>query len=216
MGTAPPPIDRFTDRELAAILAAAADLHHYPIVLLMARTGLRLGEACGLRWRDVDLTTRPPRLSVVWQLDRWGDLVHPKSRASRRTIPLRPEVADELDRWRQRQQQRALAPNSDVGGERGLVFTTRNGRPIWTCNVSRSFTRARTAAGVDHGSVKTLRSTVATQLAEAGLHPRMIQVFMGHARMSTTMRYYTASPTSTRSPHTCPTSPGSRRDQPAG
>ena len=72
------------------------------------------------------------------------------------------------------------------------MFTTRNGQPIWTCNVSRSFAQARKAAGVDHGSVKTLRSTVATQLAEAGLHPRMIQVFMGHARMSTTMRYYTA------------------------
>ena len=42
MGTAPPPIDRFTDRELAAILAAATDLHHYPIVLLMAR-----GPGCG-------------------------------------------------------------------------------------------------------------------------------------------------------------------------
>lgn len=139
----------------------------------------------------MDLTTSPPRLTVVWQLDRWGDLVPPKSRTSRRTIPLRDEVADELLRWRQRQQLRASRPSSD-GDERRLVFTTRNGRPVWTCNVARSFTQARKTVGVDHGSVKTLRSTVATQLAEAGLHPRMIQVFMGHARMSTTMRYYTA------------------------
>jgi hypothetical protein len=40
----------------------------------------------------------PPRLTVVWQLDRWGELVHPKTATSRRTIPLRTEVdiADQL------------------------------------------------------------------------------------------------------------------------
>ncbi len=73
----------------------------------------------------------------------------------------------------------------------GLVFTTRTGQPISSRNIARSFTRARAAAGVDHGSLKTLRSTVATQLAEAGLHPR-VQMFLGHAQMSTTMKYYTA------------------------
>lgn len=48
------------------------------------------------------------------------------------------------------------------------------------------------AAGVDHGSLKTFRSTVATQLAEAGLHPRKTQTFLGHAHVTTTMTCYTA------------------------
>jgi integrase len=46
--------------------------HYYPIILLLARTGLRIGEACGLRLHDVALRTNPPRLTVVWQLDKWG------------------------------------------------------------------------------------------------------------------------------------------------
>lgn len=43
-----------------------------------------------------------------------------------------------------------------------------------------------------HGSLETLRSTVATQLAEAGVHQRKAQAFLGHADMTTTMKHYTA------------------------
>jgi integrase len=70
VAAARPPVDRFTDHELALLLKAARDEHFFPILLLLARTGLRIGEACGLRWRDLDLTSMPPRLTVVWQLDR--------------------------------------------------------------------------------------------------------------------------------------------------
>jgi len=45
---------------------------------------------------------------------------------------------------------------------------------------------------VDHGSLTTFRSTVATQLAEAGMHPSRIQAFLGHAHPVTTMIYDTA------------------------
>jgi integrase len=131
----------------------------------------------------------PPRLTVVWQLDRWGELVRPKTASSRRTIPLRAEVAAELEAWRHRQQQRAADGCDNV---HGLVFTTSNGHPVDQRNVSRAFHRARTAAGVDHGSLKTFRSTVATQLAEAGLHPSKTQAFLGHAHVTTTTTYYTA------------------------
>ncbi len=126
---------------------------------------------------------------MVWQLDRWGELVHPKTASSRRTIPLRAEVAAELDPWRHRQQQRAAEGSDNV---HGLVFTTRSGRPIEQRNASRAFHRARTAAGVDHGSLKTFGATVATQLAVAGLHPSRTQAFLGHARVATTLTRYTA------------------------
>ncbi|MFN2557784.1 MAG: tyrosine-type recombinase/integrase [Nitriliruptorales bacterium] len=88
VGVEPLPVDRFTDDELARIIAAARDEHFYPVILTLARTGLRAGEACALRWRDVTLTGNRPRLSVVWQLDKWGRLVRPKSRTARRTVPV--------------------------------------------------------------------------------------------------------------------------------
>ena len=192
VGAPPPLVDRFSDQELGAILRAAHDEHYYSIILLLARTGLRIGEACGLRWRDIALRTTPPRLTVVWQLDKWGRIVDPKSPTSRRTIPLREEVVRELVSWRERQQLWADRIGDGFVNEHGLVFTTRTGRPISKRNIARSFERASKAAGVEHGTLKTLRSTVATQLAEGGLHPRKAQTFLGHAHMSTTMKYYTA------------------------
>jgi integrase len=192
VGAAPPPVDRFSDEELGAILTAARDEHYYPIILLLARTGLRIGEACGLRWRDLALRTIPARLTVVWQLDKWGQIVDPKSPTSRRTIPLREEVVSELVRWRELQERWADRLGEHFENEHGLAFTTRTGRPISKRNIARSFERACKTAGVDHGTLKTLRSTVATQLAEGGLHPRKAQTFLGHAHMSTTMKYYTA------------------------
>ena len=122
-------------------------------------------------------------------MDRWGELVHPKTSTSRRKIPLRPEVADALEAWRQRQQQRAADGHDN---SHGLAFTTRSERPVDQRNVSRAVHRARATAGVEHGSLKTFRSTVATQLAEAGLHPCKTQAFLGHAHATTTMTYYTA------------------------
>ena len=130
----------------------------------------------------------PSRLTVVWQLDRWGELVHPKTSSSRRTIPLRSDLVDALHVWRRRQRQRA----TDDDNVHGLVFTTRNGRPVSQRNISRALHRIRAAADVDHGSLKTFRSTVASQLADAGLHPTKTQAFLGHAHVTTTMTYYTA------------------------
>ncbi len=178
VGAAPPPVDRFSDEELGAILSAARDEHYYPVILLLARTGLRIGEACGLRWRDMALRTSPPRLKVVWQLDKWGQIVDPKSPTSRRTIPLREEVVSELVRWRECQELWADRLGEQFVNEHGLAFTTKTGRPISKRNIARSFERARKAACVEHGTLKTLRSTVATQLAEGGLHPRKAQTFL--------------------------------------
>ena len=192
VGTEDPPVDRFSDDELARILTAAADEHFYPAILLLARTALRAGEACGLRWRDVTLTGDRPRLQVVWQLDKWGGLVRPKSRTARRTIPLRPEVVEALTAWRGQQAVWKDRLGEEWGNDPDLVFTTRTGGPVWTRNISRAFSRVQDKARVQHGSLKTLRSTVATQLAEAGVHPRRAQAFLGHADMTTTMKYYTA------------------------
>jgi len=149
---------------------------------------VRLAGCAGATWRR----TTPPRLTVVWQLDKWGQIVDPKSPTSRRTIPLCEEVVSELVRWRELQHLWEDRLGEHFVNEHGLMFTTKTGRPISKRNIARSFERARKAAGVEHGTLKTLRSTVATQLAEGGLHPRKAQTFLGHAHMSTTMKYYTA------------------------
>ncbi len=112
---------------------------------------------------------------MVWQLDKGGQLVRPKSRSSTRTIPLRPEVVDVVASWRGQPAVWEDRLGEEWGNRHDLVFTTNTGGPVWTRNISRPLSRAREEAQVRHGSLKTLRSTVTTQLAEAGVHPKKAQ-----------------------------------------
>lgn len=115
-------LDRFGDDDLARILAAARDQDSNPVILNLARTGLRAGEACGLRWRDVTLTGPWPRLSVVWQIAKWGGPVRPTSPTARRTVPLRTEVVEALEQWRGQQAVRADRLGEEWGKPNDLVI----------------------------------------------------------------------------------------------
>lgn len=149
VGAAPPPVDRFSDEELGSILRTAQDEHYDAVILLLTRTGLRIGEACGLRWRDVQLRTTPPRLTVVWQLDKWGQIVDPKSPTSRRTIPLREEVVSELVRWRDiRGLVRRSSPGKRTEADAPARFpggVKSSRRPRARSETSRADTAGRTA-----------------------------------------------------------------------
>ena len=61
-------------------------------------TGLRLGEALALSWRDVDLAA--PALRVRHQWGKEHRLKAPKTRGSRRTVPLDPAMAAWLAAWK--------------------------------------------------------------------------------------------------------------------
>ena len=57
-------------------------------------------------------------------------------------------------------------------------------------SVQSAFTRAVRMAGITHKlSVHTLRHAYATHLLEEGVNIRVIQRYMGHKSLETTMRY---------------------------
>ena len=59
-------------------------------------------------------------------------------------------------------------------------------------SVQGAFRRARLVAGTNKRrvSIHTLRHCYATHLLEAGANPRMIQRYMGHSKLETTMVYF--------------------------
>ena len=68
--------------QLSALLAAAEqDARHYPLFLLLARTGLRPGEAFALQWGDLDLRARELRVERSWSLRK---IETPKTGRTRR------------------------------------------------------------------------------------------------------------------------------------
>jgi integrase len=114
-----------------------------PIVALCTFAGLRISEALGLRWCDVDL--RAGTLSVTGQLGADGTRVPVKSAASEATVDLLPVVVRELRAHRERVaagDRRRLDPDA-------LVFTTARGRPQSRRNALRAVQRAGDAAGLN-------------------------------------------------------------------
>ena len=92
-----------TALELRTLLEACRECgpQWYPFVLTLARTGMRLGEACALRWEDVDLETGVAHVrGAFWR----GKLQVPKSGTGRRVDLSRQLIATlrELARRKQR------------------------------------------------------------------------------------------------------------------
>lgn len=109
-----------------------------PIATTCAWAGLRLSEAVGLRWRDLDL--KGGTLSVTGQLGSDGERVPLKTASSTATVPILPALADELWAHRSRVATQALARLQPDA----LVFTTTRGRPHGRRNVLGPFTRPAT------------------------------------------------------------------------
>jgi integrase len=140
--------------------------------------GLRVGEILGLRWQDVDFLNRSIRIQ---QAAYRGSIGSPKTKGSKRTLPL-PESLSV-----------ALRRHYDASTQRdGLVFPTRTGMPFSDSNLlARHLKPAGKQIGAPWLGWHTLRRTHATLLSQAGASPKDAQAQLGHAHMSTTMDIYT-------------------------
>ncbi len=94
-------------------LAAALDEPARSITLLLALTGLRVGELLALRWGSIDLNAH---LLCVCETVYDGHFDQPKTKRSARTIPIGTETAEILA---------AIRPAA--ADTRALVFATREG-----------------------------------------------------------------------------------------
>lgn len=140
--------------------------------ILAITTGLRQGEVLGLRWKDVRLTA-PASVTVRRSQARVGGewlSKDPKSKKSRRTVPLPAVAAEALRKHRERQQV------ADIGG---LVFTRPSGQPVHRRQDWRDWDLLLKELGLPHYRPHDLRHGYATELLEQGEDPRTVQELMG-------------------------------------
>src|SRR4051794_28122032 len=141
-------------------------------------TGLRQGELCALRWRDVDWTVAVVRVRRTYSRGVYGT---PKSRRSVRAVPLADRAATELERHFQR---------SAFQGDDELVFAhPETGNPYDASKMRKRFGDAVAAAGLRPVRFHDLRHTFGTRMAAAGAPLRFIQEWMGHRDYKTTSIY---------------------------
>lgn len=117
-----------------------------PIGYVLAFQALRVSEALGLRWCDIDFNTHT--LRVCGQLLDHRRIDRTKTPASTATIALLPAVARALRDWRARQAERDL----NLIRPDALVFSTWNGQPQSRRNVHRAIRTAATNAGLHDDS----------------------------------------------------------------
>jgi integrase len=162
-------------------------------VRVVAATGMRRAEACGLRWSDVDLDAGTLRIerSHLSLPGITGD--RPTKTRTARTVMLDPGTLQELRAgWRRA---REVARFGGLGDEQRIseyVFSSDpTGQTAWRGDVvTARWNRARRLAGVEGVRLHDLRHWQATQLLDAGVPVPTVAARLGHADGTTTMRIY--------------------------
>ena len=182
--------EQLTVDQARQVLAAAGDDARWWLALYY---GMRQGEVLGLRWCDVDFDRRALRVVQSLQADDDGALIFgpPKSRASRRVMPMLPLIESRLQlRW--------IASGLTDPATESLVFPGASGGPRqpkrdwqeWRALLDRA---ARPPfAPLPLVTLHSARNTAASVLEAAGVPARLVAQILGHAQVSTTHGYQDA------------------------
>ena len=149
------------------------------VVTVLAYTGLRISEALGLVWGDVDFVDG--EIEITQQLSR-GTINVPARRVrlktdnSKRRVPMMPIVMDSLTDLL------TSATAAGRNGESDLVFVTLTGRPMSQRNVSaRGVGKAATRAGLGKVSPHDLRRSFCSLAGRRGIDPIIAANITGHS-----------------------------------
>ncbi|WP_240610894.1 site-specific integrase [Ammonifex thiophilus] len=114
----------------------------------------------------------------------------PKTRGSRRKVPVDSVTLAWLREWRKEQLEERLRAGEEWADREGLVFTTRKGEVIARSTAWFVFTRLCREAGVRRIRVHDLRHTHASLLLKQNVHPKVAQERLGHSDIKTTLDIY--------------------------
>jgi type 1 fimbriae regulatory protein FimB len=170
--------EHLTEQEVTKLLAALKTNRHghrdWLLGLLIYRHGLRVSEACDLRWDDIDLTKRT---IIVRRLKGSTDSSHYLEKDEHKAL-------GEL--WR---------TYAKKGIKTAYVFVNERGAPFGRMGIGRMIERAGEAGGLRFQvHVHMLRHSTGYALAAKGMDTRRLQHYLGHASITNTVRYTAMSP----------------------
>lgn len=153
--------------EVSQFLSSFTSPTYRALSKLLYGTGMRLGEGLGVRVDDIDASRGIIRVQ------------HTKTRRPR-VVRLSPCLLGELrNYWR------------EVRPARPLLFPGKTpGQPLVASAVQRAFQRATERSGLSKAvTPHVLRHSYATHLLEGGVDIHTVQLLLGHASLSMTVRY---------------------------
>ncbi|MEK5057704.1 recombinase XerC [Paenibacillus sp. FSL H7-0326] len=166
---------------------------YYNLFLLMARTGIRVGEALALTWEDIDFEEQMLNVNktLVYPLNSTPYISTPKSKASLRKIKLDEKTMKVMKSHRTNRKEVCLAySNYESPKEENLVFFQHDGRWLRTNVVRDYFKTICKRANLPILSPHALRHTHAIHLLEAGANLKYVSARLGHSSVKITADTY--------------------------
>ncbi len=146
---------------------------------VLALSGLRLGEALALQWKDIDFCMKAIYVSKSYSY--WGGIQEPKTASSRRAVTLLPVLADML--LSHREHMKKHAPDD-------YLFQTRGLRPLDPANARKRFDDTLTRAKLKAVTLHSLRHSYASILLSSGASIKALQHALGHSSATMTLNVY--------------------------
>jgi integrase len=164
--------------QINTLIETATDQRDRMLYMTGALTGMRQGELFGLKWSVIDWINKQVHIKRTYN---HGKFYKPKSRSSRRSIDLAPQLMDELKKWK------LACPKAKLD----LVFPNEVGKPEHSSNFTRRrFHPALVAAKLPQIRFHDLRHTYAALLIDQGENMKYIQRQLGHSSIRVTMDIY--------------------------
>jgi integrase len=186
-----PELSTWSSDQLKTFTKAAQESRMRNAFTILASTGMRRGEALGLRWSDVDFDSS--QLAIVQTVSTVNGKVvvgQPKTSGSRRTVYVHDTTIRALRQQRQLQAEERLAAGPAWDASNDLVFRNLTGGPVNPDWFSRHFDQLVAEAGVPRIRLHDLRHTNATLSLKAGVHPKVVSERLGHSTIAITLDLY--------------------------
>lgn len=189
-----PPVERtpriaLTLAQRAHLLDLAAGSPLEALWHLYSRLGLRRGEGIGLLWANIDFAAATVTITQQYT-SLGGEMVKstPKTRRSRRTIPIPADLLDLLRAHQRRQREQAA--RTEGWTMTGLVFTNERGERLTASAVYYHFKKLARRAGLDRRiTVHDLRHSALHILEDSGTPLSVVQAIAGHSSAAMTRHY---------------------------
>jgi integrase len=174
------PVDPYTREEIDALISACSPRYRTPcrnraMLILMWRTGLRIGEVCSLQLHDLRLDQPGRPNSVRVQCPKGASNGKPP-----REVGIDDGTCHALRVWIEKF--RGLAP--------GPLFTTRTGKTVDTQNLRRRIPQLARKAGLTRRAhAHAFRHTFCRELGNEGVDIVVRMEALGHSSLAVTTRY---------------------------
>lgn len=153
-------------------------------VMLALYTGVRIGELCGLKWSDIDFSTKTVHIYHTVQRIRTNSKANrtelivsaPKSQSSVRTIPLPDFIIDML---------KAFKPSNT-----NLFIVTMSNKLPDPRTMQYRFKALLTSVGLRKLNFHSLRHMFATNCIELGFDVKTLSEILGHSSVEITLNRY--------------------------